>query len=735
MPTRNRLALAIACTLLGGAPISASLAQEGAEPARRQGAASSLLEEVLVTARKRGVAESAQTVPVTLTAMNGDQLDAMFAQNLADVSMMMPNVRLDSDGAFPGTSNFSIRGMGYISTIASTDPTVGLFRDGMYIGVNLGGSPDTFDLESVEVLRGPQGTLFGRNVTAGAVIMNSRKPDGEFGGALRAGVGSGGRVVLGAGVEGGITDTLSGKVYAQYNDMDGDFDNLTTGEDFGEQRIKFVRPILRWQPSDALDISLITEYSKHDGDGTAARFIEYPGQLLFETFGNREPKNADQITLSYNGRTDIEVSSAVLNVNWQLGEGTVTSITGYRDVSYFSNGDTDSVGSPVTNPAWLTTEQDQFSQELRYSARAFNDKLDYTFGLYYFTQDMEQQYNVLFFGDPALRSDGTLDHDSASVFLQGDYEFADNWFLTLGGRYTWEEKEAQNASFSDCVNLPPNGFDIACDLSDSGSDDWSNFSPKVGVTWQASDDVMLYASYTEGFRSGGYNIRTTSDSESPGPYDEEKVEAYEIGFKSSLWDGKARVNAAVFHNEYTDLQRNRSIGIQNRIDNVAEATTEGAELEITLLPIDNLALNMSVGYLDAQYDDFPDLDVDFDGIPDPELAKGLQLVKAPEWSYNFTGIYDIHMGGGGDMSARVSYTYNDETPINDQNTLMIDEWELWDASLTWRPAVDADLEVSLWGKNLTDEVYAESGTYVHTLWTNLYQALPRRYGMELVYRF
>ncbi len=734
MLVRKPLYTLVNCALLATLAAPFAAAQESTAPVKRQSAAGSLLEEVMVTARKRGVAEQAQSVPVTLTAMNGDQIDAMFAQNLADVSMIMPNVRLDSDGAFPGTSNFSVRGMGYISTIASTDPTVGLFQDGMYVGVNLGGSPDTFDLESVEVLRGPQGTLFGRNVTAGAVITRSRKPDGEFGGVLRAGVGSGDRVLVGAGIEGSITDTLAGKIYAQYNDMNGDFENITLNEDFGAQEIQFVRPILRWQPTDALDITLITEYSKHDGDGTATRFLDRPGQLLYESFGAREPDGNDEVTHNYNGVTEIEVQSAVLDVSWQVGEGTVTSITGYRDVSYFSNGDTDSTGSPVTDPAWLAMEQDQFSQELRYSARALNDKLDYTVGLYYFEQSMDQQYNVLFFGDPALRSDGTMDHNSASVFAHVDWEFIDNWFLTLGGRYTWEAKEAKNASFSDCVNLPPDGFDISCNLRDSGDDDWANFSPKVGVNWQLSDDAMLYASYTEGFRSGGYNIRTTSDNESPGPYDEEKVEAYELGVKSTLWDGKARLNAAVFHNEYTDLQRNRSIGIQNRIDNVAAATTEGAELEFTLLPIDNLALSASVGYLDAKYDDFPELDVDFDGIPDPQKAKGLQLVKAPEWSYNLTGIWDIPLGDAGDISTRVSYTYNDETPINDQNTEMIPEWELWDASLTWRP-VDVDLEVSVWGKNLSDEVYAESGTYVDGLWTNLYRALPRRYGIEMVYRF
>ncbi len=722
----------VCAALVGTVPLASAQDAGGKGASARRAGAGSLLEEVMVTARKRGVAESSQTVPVTLTALGGDQLEAMFAQNLADVSMTLPNVRLDSDGAFPGTSNFSIRGMGFISTIASNDPTVGLFVDGMYIGTTLGGSPDTFDLESVEVLRGPQGTLFGRNVTAGAVIMRSRRPGEETSGTLRAGVGSGDRLLLGGGIEGALGDTMAGKIYAQYNDSSGDFENIANGDDFGAHKVQFVRPILSWTPNEDLDITLITEYSKHEGDGTAARYIEYPGQLLYDAYGAREPGSADEIALSYKGRTDIETSQAVLEANWQLGDGTLTSITGARKVSYYSQGDTDSTQFEVVTDAWLDLEQDQFSEELRYAGKAFEDKLDYTVGLYYFQQDMEQFYHVLFFGSPALRSQGKLSHQSASAFAQGDYQIVPDLYLTLGLRYTWEYKEAENASFSDCVST---GSQLRCDLSDSGDNDWDNLSPKIGLSWQATDDVLAYASYTEGFRSGGYNIRTTSDTESPGPYDEEKVKAYEMGFKSTALDGRLRANAAVFYNEYTDLQRTRSVGITNFIDNVAAATTQGAEVELTFMPIDSLVLMASVGYLKAEYDDYPDLDVDFDGTPDPELAKGLQLVKAPEWSYNLAAIYDLSLGNAGEVSTRVSYTYNDETPINDQNTLMIDEWELWDASLTWRPASGPDLEVSLWGKNLTNEVYAESGTYVDTLWTNLYQALPRRYGVEMVYRF
>ncbi|HEY8385739.1 MAG TPA: TonB-dependent receptor [Porticoccaceae bacterium] len=693
----------------------------------RRGAAGAMIEEVLVTARKRAGAEGAQSVPITISAVSGEQIEAMFATNLTDVGMSMPNVRLDDSGAFAGGMNFTVRGMGFNSSIASVEPTVGLFVDGMYVGANLGSFGDTFDTESVEVLRGPQGTLFGRNVTGGAVVMNSRRPTGEFGGVLRGGVGSGGRMMTGVGVEGPLTETLAGKIYAQYSDRDGDFDNVATGKDHGEEEVTFVRPMARWQASSGLTIDVIGEYGKHKGEGNNGRFVEVPGEMLYEQ-GARAPRATDKLSLNYDGFTEVEWKQLVVDANWEVAGGTFTSVTGYRDVSYASAIDSDATALETAH-ALNVMDQDQFSQELCFNARALDERLDYTIGLYYFEQEVDQLYHVFFFGSSNQRSRGTLKHHTASLFAQGDYELLSNVYLTLGGRYTWEEKKARNARTPDC------DLALNCILSDTGKETWSNFTPKVGLSWQASEDLLFYGSWSRGFRSGGYNIRTTGTNESAGPYDEEEVEAWELGMKSEWWNGRARVNAAIFRNQYEELQRTVNLGLVNFISNVAEATVEGVELDITLLPTDNLAVNFAVGYLDAEYDSYPALDVNGDGVPDPDLAKGLKLIRAPEWSYSASVIYDMSLGDAGNVSTRIAYTYNDETPANDANTYFTPDWEVWDASITWTPASGDNLRVSLWGKNLGNENYALLSTVVGGIWTNDFQALPRHYGLEVSYRF
>jgi iron complex outermembrane receptor protein len=323
--------------------------------------------------------------------------------------------------------------MGFNSTIASVEPTVGLFLDGIYIGANLGGLADTFDVESVEVLRGPQGTLFGRNVTGGAVLMRSRRPTGTFGGKARIGAGSGGRFLVSASIEDGLTDTLSGKIYGHYDRMSGDFDNQATGGKHGRNKNLFFRPMLRWEPTSAIDITLIGEYGKTDGDGVNNRLVENPDELIY-TLGGRGPTGgADKLNINYDGYTHVEWGQVVLDANWDVGPGTITSISGYRKVDYSSAGDTD--GSQIELArASNAMDQHQFSEELRYAGKAFDDRLDFTVGAYYFEQKLSQKYHVIFFGTSNQRSAGEISHHAASVFAQGDFEFARDFFLTVGAR-------------------------------------------------------------------------------------------------------------------------------------------------------------------------------------------------------------------------------------------------------------------------------------------------------------
>ncbi len=464
-----------------------------------------------------------------------------------------------------------------------------------------------------------------------------------------------------------------------------------------------------------------------DGHGTTGRTLNDP-TTQFYALGAREPDETSDLELNFPGETNIEWTQFTLDANWQVGDGTVTSITGYREVEYGSDGDTDATRFDVAY-GFAGVDQDQLSQELRYAGLAMAGKLDYTVGLYYFHQNLDNTYEVIFNGAPFQRPRGKIDHTTYSIFAQGDYELASDIFLTLGLRYDEEEKEATVARGVDNCDA-----DFNCTYDFRDSHDWSNLTPKVGVSWQLNPDTLVYSSWSKGFRSGGYNSRATSPDEIPGPYDEEEVSAYEVGVKSDWWDGKARLNVAVFHNKYDDLQRVVSDDALNlSIRNAASATIEGAEVELTWLPVASLALQANIGYLDATYDDFEGLDVDGDLIPDPEQAEGLQLVRAPEWTYSLSVNHDYSLGNAGTLSSRIAYSYSDDTPMNDANRYTLDGYELVDASITWSNAGE-QLSVSLWGKNLTDEVYALTGT-TSSYFTYLYQSLPRTYGVELVHRF
>ena len=269
---------------------------------------------------------------------------------------------------------------------------------------------------------------------------------------------------------------------------------------------------------------------------------------------------------------------------------------------------------------------------------------------------------------------------------------------------------------------------LNCTFSDSGSHVWKNFTPKVGLSWKPDPNVLVYASWTKGFRSGGYNIRTTGANEIAGPYDEEVVKAIEGGAKTTFWNGRARVNVAVFRNKFSGLQRTVNQGLVNFIANVASATVNGAEFESTVLPFPSLALTANVGYLDAKYDDYV--------LPGTTInLAGKQLVRAPKWTWTLAATHDLDIGSAGVVSSRVAFSHSGRTPANDPGDYFAPAYDLLDASISWSPGKDSALKLSLWGKNLTNETYALTATYVGTLFTNLYQAPPRRYGAEAVYRF
>ncbi|MDY0069261.1 MAG: TonB-dependent receptor, partial [Porticoccaceae bacterium] len=423
--TRLATALSLAASLV----VPGALAQEQAAETQ---ARSSLLEEIVVRARKKAEGEAAQDTPIAMTAFGEAQFKAVFADDLGDLGMMSPNVELKPSSQV-GNQNFTIRGMGVSGTTPSDSPAVGVFQNGVFWGVNYGSLLDTFDVESVEILRGPQGTLFGRNVTGGAVVVRTKRPDGEFGLDAEAVMGNYGRQDIAVGIQGPLVEgLLSGRLAVLKRGHDGYYNNLEKGgDDFGKTDSTVARATLTLTPTENFDATLIVEGYEEDGDSVAAIGFEVPGNLPYNN-GFRQPDDWWDIRLDNPGESDIEVDSFTLEMNWDLGHGVITAISGYRDLSVYNHTDFDGSGFSGFNQS-IDLEQDQFSQEIRY-ASTFSDWVEFTLGAYHFEQEQDyREGRALNNGANVFASGNHMEQDSQALFGEVDFNLSEQWVVTVGG--------------------------------------------------------------------------------------------------------------------------------------------------------------------------------------------------------------------------------------------------------------------------------------------------------------
>lgn len=715
------LCLAVAMAGLGIVPLGMAPMAQAKEPAR---GAASILDEVVVTARKRE--EDMQTVPLSVSAFGAEQMDALKVRDLSNLSVGMPNVSLDDAGSAKGYANFSIRGLGINSSILSIDPTVGVFVDGVYMGVPAGMLFDVFDLERIEVLRGPQGTLFGRNVTGGAILMTTKKPSDVFEMSVRAAVDGGGpggglnKYLMGT-VSGPLTDKFAAKLTAYFNKDDGWFENKYTGDAFGENDQQMFRTIGLWKPTDSTEVILRWEHDKNDSDGPA-------GQT--HTNGSGVPganvnfdRDSHDFSINEEGFYETETDFATLEINQRVGfgDGTITNILGWRTYDAKSLGDIDS------QPVWLFhskswTQTEQISDELRYTGR-FMDKLNLTTGLYYFTNDVDYAEQREMLG--VLRANagpyavydggGYYSVDTMAAFTSVDYDFTDTLTLNAGLRYSYEKKKAQIASLSKNITVFPatatcNLVDPApgerkCNIDFDDSHSWDDFSPRLGLTYELSNNARVYGVWSQGFRSGGYNLRNTSlnPADVPGPFDQEKVTNYEVGIKSEI--GRGRLNAALFYNDVKDMQRELNfagpIGVVQLIRNTADAHIWGAEVDGAYGITDKLVTNFSVGWLNAEYSEVT-ADLNRDGVINGG-DKSLELPRAPEWTYSIGLTHDLELGDYGYLNSRINYAHRDRSFYTDDNLGYLLKQEILDIGVDYHTSKDQWI-VGIYGKNLLDEV-------------------------------
>lgn len=680
---------------------------------------------IVVTGTKTQNAEDVQDVPLAVTAFNADSLEALKVRDVQGLTYSAPNVSLDQVGTSRGTANFSIRGLGINSSIPSIDPTVGVFVDGVYLGFNGGVVFDLFDLESVEILRGPQGILFGRNTTGGAVLINTGNPTDYLTGKFRAAVdgpfvdgGRGGANYTVSGVISGplAEDTLLFKLGAYYNKDEGYFTNLFDGSNHGKAETKILRGALEGRFGD-LTLTGKLDYFTSDGDGPSGQ-----NRGLFE-------RDTFDLSIDERGNYDNEIWTGSLTAELDIGPGTLTNIFGYRDYSATTLGDIDSL--PIFGFHSNTeTEQDQISNEIRYAIST--DKFDLTIGGFYFDQsiaytevrDLPPLSSLTFFGG------GSQDHEVLGAFAAGQYYLTDAFSVIAGIRWSREEKNAgvtyirprPECSVVDGT-CPTSGTNPFIPTENNGFEDgrsWTNWSPKLGFQYEFADS-QIYAHWTRGYRSGGYNFRITNATvfetvvvPATGGnfgFDEEKVDNYEIGGKFQTADGSFTLNAAVYLTQIDDMQRevNQSsptAGVSQFILNTADAEILGFEAEGRARLSDSLIFTANLGIIDDSYEEVR-FDISSDGVID-DADSALRLPRVPEVTWGVGLIHELLLDRGAIVS-RVNYQFRDEFAYTDNNFGWIQQADNLDANITWETPIDG-LSLSVYGRNLLDQVQAGGDT-------------------------
>jgi iron complex outermembrane receptor protein len=723
-----KLALLLGTAVL--APFAAS-AQDAEEPVQEERASTlDSINEILVTGTKTRDPENVQDIPIAVTAFNSDTLEAYKIRTISGLSFQAPTVSLDDVGTTRGTANFTIRGLGINSSIPSIDPTVGVFVDGVYLGINGGVVFDLFDLDSVEILRGPQGVLFGRNVTGGAVVINTGNPTEDFRGKFRAAVdgpaldgGRGGANYTASGVISGpiIEDVLLFKVGAYYNKDEGYFRNLFDNSNHGAAETKILRGALEARLGGLTLLGKL-DYFESDGDGPSAQ-----NRALFD-------RNSFDFSIDEPGAYSNEIWTGSLTATMDIGPGTLTNVFGYRKYDSTTLGDIDAT------PLFLfhsetETAQEQFSNELRYAMKF--DNLDLTIGGFYFNQDLAYTETRALrrdlppaFQPPVFFGGGAQDHEVIGVFANAQYQLTDALSVIAGIRWNQETKDAgvtyilPRAPCSFVQGTCPTGtepFDPATER-DGFTDRirFRNVSPKVGLQYEFADS-QIYGHWSRGFRSGGYNFRITSvevfnrafDQTGLLGFDEEKVDNYEIGGKFQTADRSFTLNAAAYVTKVSNMQREVNLadpgaGIVQNILNTADATIMGFEAEARMRVSDSLAFTANIGIIDAEYDEVL-FDISGDGfINDTDLA--LSLPRVPPITVGLGAIHEWDLGNSSILT-RVNYQYRDRAAYTDDNLGWLNDLSNLEANITWNTPVEG-LSLSLYGRNLLDQVQEGGDTQV-----------------------
>lgn len=690
------------------------------------------IEEVVVTARKRE--ENIQDVGLSVSAMGPAEIEDNFPRDIRDLMHVSPNLVLDDTAQGPGgVASAYIRGVGVSEVEKNFDPAVGVVVDGVFLGAMSGSITRALDLERVEVLRGPQGTLFGRNTIGGVINLERSRPTGELGGAIRATIGNYDTRKIDALLNFGVTDQLAVKLTATYDDQgEGYYDNINTGRDEGRVEYQSFGFNALYEVNDALEFEYTYQRERTDQDTPPLLNVGQPGQLFCDAFGFCSPDLDTPISGDrYRTAQDLvgpddatfDADTHILEAHWDLNENwTMDYIFGSWETEETVLTDFDAA-PPLLFHTSRPAEYEQTSHELRFTYDA-GGPLSGTAGLYFWDSEYEIRLrSFIGFAVPNVVLDipqtSAQETESQAVFFEADYRLNDSFTLNFGGRYTKDEKETDQSG----------------NVTASADDDWTEFTPKVGVRWHINEDVMTYLTYSVGYRSGGFNGRVDSIETATRPYDQETVDNIELGFKTEWLDRRLRFNGALFRMDYDDKQEELQLpsstsgtGQVTLVTNASTATMQGIELDAVFLPVAGLSLRGNLGILDAEYDDFS-----FQGTSGLVDLSNLEFRRAPEVTATLSGTYEWSVGEGRAwVHAAVQYLDEYEVDFANKPELTNDSQNIVNASVNY---AYRNVQVSVYGHNLTDEDGYGIGFDVAGLWSYAATRPPRTYALEVSYTF
>lgn len=713
----------ITALFAGPVSVQSAMAQTGEADTMQR-----VLEEVVVTAEKR--AESLQNVPIAVSAFTGETMRDYGISNTQTLQATTPGL------VFSNTANSAqpfLRGVGTRLALNGLEPSIATYLDDRYLSRATASTIEFADVERVEVLKGPQGTLYGRNASGGAIRVITKDVADELEGHVTASYGNFDAILISGTASIPLTEDFGVRLSALTKWRDGFADNIFPGgvSELDDVDYQAFRGKFRWNVTDNITARLTLNYwDRDDNQGNDITDLSPPG---LNRAGGIGTSKDDEVATAQTGKLKGDEFSGDLRFDIALDSIDLVSITTFTDLNnqFVTDGD----GRSGFNDVLFGPDKvDNVSQEIQILSNNDNS-IRWILGGYYFSEESDLDLVVSVRGFELSQGLQTVDTTAWAIFGQATWEINDHWAVTVGGRYSDEEKEVLTVASPYTAGPTFAGGPVPFTQEDS----WNEFTPRATLEYNL-DDVMFYFTYARGFKSGGFNYPAAGSQ----PLNPEILDMFELGMKGEFLDSRMRLNASVFYYDYEDLQVTRAsagVGAAATTENAAQAEIYGVDVDLTWLVTNELTITGGLNYLDTEYTDYDAVAKSFQGTPGTVNvgfdATGQKLLRAPDWSLFASATYEFSLGNAR-MPLVVTYSYKDSYLFDfilepETAALRQDDYGLLTARLSYI-SPDEKWEVSVWGNNLTDEDYFDD-VVANAAAVRASRGSPRTYGVEVRYNF